>query len=185
MGIFKEIKKGLYSYQEADHGWIVKVDSAENLLEAAAKVRDAGVKNFDCFTPYPIHGLDTAMGLHRSWITFFSLIAGLFGAAYAFLGMTYIDVVSWPQVFGGKPYFSWLAYIPITFELMVLFSSFATIGAVFWLGKLGKIDRKPPLPEVTSHSFAVWIGDAISKQDVEKIFGSLSSGVFDAKEANP
>lgn len=180
MGIFTEIKEGLFSYQEADHGWIVKINSPENLLKAAEKVRDAGVKDFDCFTPYPIHGLDEAMGLQRSWITSISLFGGLLGGAYAFASMTYIDTVDWPQVFGGKPYFSWPAYIPITFELSILFASFATIGAVFWLGKLGKIDRKPPTPEVTSSSFAVWIGDSMSKQDVEKIVGSLSDGIIEA-----
>lgn len=181
MGIFSDIKEGLYSYQETDRGWIVKIRSAKDLLEAASKVRDAGVKDFDCFSPYPIHGLDTAMGLQRSWITFISLIAGLFGAVYGFSAMTYIDVYSWPQIFGGKPYFSWPAYLPITFELMVLFSSFATIGAVIWFGKLGKIDRKPPAPGVTSDSFAIWIGDSIKQADVEKILGNLADGISQAE----
>jgi len=169
MSIFTDIKKGLYRYEEPNGGWVATVKDAPALLKAAEKARDAGVKDFDVFSPFPIHGLEKAMGLSRSWIPFFSLCGGIFGATFAFASMTLIDVFSWTIIHGGKPAWPWPAYIPITFELMVLFTAFFTLGTTLYLGRLGKISRRPLVNSVTSDGFAIWIGGNLSKQEVENM----------------
>ena len=121
-----DIKKGLFRYKEAQRGWVVPLQSSEALLEVAAKVRDSKIREFDCFTPFPIHNLEKAMGLSRSWVPFITLIFGIFGALLAFFFMTYVDSFDWPMNIGGKPHHSWPAYIPITFELTVLLGGLAT-----------------------------------------------------------
>ena len=177
MALFQEIKEGLFSYEEPTSGWVIRVKNARALLDAAKKVKEAGIKKFDCFSPFPIHGLDEAMGLRRSWITLVTLIAGLTGASAAISMMVYIMVIDWPQIFGGKPNFSWPAFIPITFELTVLFAGFSTVGAVIALGKLGKISRKPVMGGVNSDALAIWIGDDTDKSRVEAILGDLAEDI--------
>ena len=89
----------------------------EKILIAAAKMRDAGYKKFDAITPFPVHGMEEAVGIPRSgipWVTFFAGLTGL----SAGLGLQYwMSVVSWPINVGGKPLFSIPAFIPVTFEL--------------------------------------------------------------------
>lgn len=178
MPSFKEIKEGLFRYEEADKGWVALVKDARTLLKAAEKVRDAGVKSFDCFSPFPIHGLEKAMGLPRSWVPFITLLFGLLGASFGFLAMTYIANVDWPIVYGGKPFFAWPSYIPVTFELTILLGGLATVGSVIYLGRLTNVNRKPVHPSVTQDGFAIWIGDDMSKDQVDKIVGDLAQEVF-------
>ena len=65
--IIQSIKKGLFFYEEPDKGYVASIKSAKNLLKAATIVRDAGIKRFDCFTPFPLHGMEKAMGIEKSW----------------------------------------------------------------------------------------------------------------------
>ncbi len=173
MTSLSDVKKGLYRFQEVKGGVVAVVDDAAKLIKAAEKVRDAGVKNFDCFSPFPIHGIEKAMGLSRSWVPFFSLIGGLTGATFGFSAMSIIDVWDWSIVFGGKPVWTWPAYVPITFELMVLFSAFFTVGTVFYLGRLGKSSRRPVVNSVTSTGFAVWAPE-MTKSEMENLLNDLA-----------
>lgn len=177
-----EIKRGLFSYEEATRGFIASFKNPADLLKAAEKTRQANVKSFDCFTPCPIHGLDHAMGLNRSWIPVMTFLGG---AMALILGLSYIgfiDVFNWPIVYGGKPYFSWPAYIPILFELTIYFASVFTVVSVLVLGKLGKISRKVPVAGVTSDIFAIWLGDAnLTKSDVERILSGLPAEIQEIK----
>ena len=176
------IRKGLFQYKEAKKGWVISLKSGEDLLKAAAKVRDSRVKEFDCFTPFPMHGLEEAMGLGRSWVPFITLVFGLLGALTAFGFMSYIDLFAWPMNIGGKPYYAWPAYIPITFELTVLFGGLATAGSVIILGALGKIKRKPPAPAVTSNSFALWIEDDLSDSELKSVLGEYAQNAMRISE---
>ncbi|MCB1145795.1 MAG: DUF3341 domain-containing protein [Leptospiraceae bacterium] len=172
-----EIKEGLFSYQESEKGWVATVRTPADLLAAAKKVREAGIQNWDCYSPCPIHGMDEAMGLHRSWIPFITLVFALLGATLGISYISYIDLIDWSIVYAGKPYFSWPAYIPILFELSVFFGGTATVAAVLILGKLGKISRKPINNRITSDGFAVWIGDSVSREKVQEILGNLAEEV--------
>lgn len=127
------------------------------LVKAAAKVRDAGYKKFDAITPFPVHGLEEAIGIQRSvlpWVTFF---AGLVGLASAVALEYWTSAVDWPLNVGGKPFFSGPAFVPIMFELTVLFAALCTVGGMFVITRLPKVD--PPIidPDLTSHKFAIFI----------------------------
>ncbi len=105
-------------------------DDPNALIHAAETVRDAGYKKWDCHTPYPVHGLDAAMGLGESFLPYIVLAGGFTGIAAA-LGMQgWMSAIDYQVVIGGKELFSWPAFVPITFELFVLFSGF-TITACF------------------------------------------------------
>ena len=83
-------------------------------------MRDAGFDRWDAHTPFPIHGLDKAMGLKRSMVSAFVLVLGLSGATLGMLLQWWTAAVDYPMVISGKPMFSWPAFIPITFECGVL-----------------------------------------------------------------
>ncbi len=122
-------------------------------------MRDAGYKKWDCHTPYPVHGLDPAMGLKRSPIPYLTLGAGFMGGALAMLMQWWMSAVDYPVRIGGKPLFSWPAFVPITFELFVLLAALATFGAMLVFCRLGRwhspLNDSGVMSEVTSTRFGV------------------------------
>jgi len=108
------------------HSVAALFDKPDKIIHAAEKVRDAGYKKFDVNTPYPIHGMDKAMGLSPSKVGFVTLFFGLFGGAFILLFMWWTLAESYPLFIGGKPAFSLPAFFPITFETSVLFGAVAT-----------------------------------------------------------
>lgn len=106
----KEVIYGIYNDEEI-------------LLNAVRKAKSEHLEIMDVFTPFPVHGLDKAMGLSESRLHQIGFVYGALGTLTAFLGMTWIFTQDWPTIFGGKPYWPAPAFIPITFELTVLFAS--------------------------------------------------------------
>ncbi len=94
-----------------------------DILSAVKKANAAHLDIMDVYSPFPIHGLDPLLGLAESRLHIAGFIYGLLGTLTAFLGMTWIFTKDWPIIFGGKPYWSVPAFIPITFELTVLFAA--------------------------------------------------------------
>lgn len=119
-------------------GMVGLYDDPETLVRAASRVRDMGYRIWDCHTPYPMHGLDRAMGLKASPIPWVCLSAGFLGAAVAMGMQWWMNAVDYPVRIGGKPLFSWPAFVPITFELFVLFAAVATMGAMIAFCRLGR-----------------------------------------------
>ena len=119
------------------YGVLAEFATPADLYHACERVRDEGYTRWDAHTPFPVHGLASAMGLRRSPLPWIVLVAGLTGAAVGFLLQWCVHVEAYPLVISGKPYNAWPAFIPITFELAVLF---AALGAV--LGMLG-LNRLP------------------------------------------
>lgn len=113
------------------HGLVATFDSAADVYHAAQKVRDAGYKHWDCITPFPIHGLDGAMGLKRSVVPRFSLLGGLCGFTVGMGLIYYTSAVDYQIIVGGKPFFSPLYAFPVAYELTILFTAFATIFGMF------------------------------------------------------
>ncbi len=103
-----------------EYGVLAEFADPEKLMRACAEVRDRGFSRWDAHTPFPIHGLDKAMGLKRSWVSAFVLVMGLAGAALGMLMQWWVAEKAYPLVISGKPFFSWPAFIPITFECGVL-----------------------------------------------------------------
>ena len=102
-------------------------DNPDSIINAAKKVVSEGFKKFDVNTPYPIHGMDPAMGLKRSKLGFVTLFFGFSGTAFILLFMYWTMSVDYPMVVGGKPYFALPAFIPITFEFTVLLAALSTV----------------------------------------------------------
>lgn len=127
------------------------------ILEAAHKCRSAGFKKFDTITPYPVHGMEDAMDIKRSNIPYVTFIAGLLGGGSGLLLTWWTSAVNWPINVGGKPPFSLPAFIPIIFELTILFAALFSVGSLFYFCGLPKVD--PPLIDLdlTSHKFALFI----------------------------
>jgi hypothetical protein len=118
------------------YGLIATFHTAPRLYHAAEQVRDAGYRQWDCITPFPVHGLDRAMGLRRSIVPRISLLGGIAGF---FAGMSLIwwtGAWDYPLVVGGKPYFSPMYAFPVSYELAILFTAFATLIGMFVLNGL-------------------------------------------------
>ena len=118
---------------------LAEYDTAADVVHAAEKVRDAGYKNWDTHTPFPIHGMDKAMGLKDSNLGLIVFPVGVLGTTAAFTMMHWMNGIDYPLVIGGKPAGApgtLPSMIPIMFELTVLFSAFAIVFGMFGLNKL-------------------------------------------------
>lgn len=120
-------------------GLLAEFSSVYDLYHACEKVRDAGYQNWDAHSPFPIHGMDKAMGLKRSLVPWFSLVGGLSGATLAMTLQWWVHVVRYPLVFAGKPLFSWQAFVPICFEVMVLFAAFGAVLGMFHINRIPQL----------------------------------------------
>lgn len=115
------------------YGLIAEYDDPDALLQAAKHTYHAGYRNFDAYSPFPVHGLAEAVGMHKTRLSVFTLVAGLTGAAAAFGMQWFASAYHYPFEVGGRPYFSWPAFIPITFEGTILLAAFTTGIAMFLL----------------------------------------------------
>jgi molybdopterin-containing oxidoreductase family membrane subunit len=119
------------------YGTLAEFATPADLYHACERVREAGFTRWDAHTPFPVHGLNKAMGLRRSKLPWIVLVMALTGAALGFLLQAWVHMSAYPLVISGKPFFTWPAFIPVTFEVSVLFGA---LGAVF--GMLG-LNRLP------------------------------------------
>ncbi len=110
-----------------------------DLLKAAEKVRDQGYREWDTHSPFPIHGMDKAMGLSRSKLGWLVMACGMSGMAGAFLLQWWVAVKAYPLVISGKPFNSYPAFVPITFEGGILFSAFAAVFGMLAFNGLPKL----------------------------------------------
>ena len=127
------------------------------LVDAARKVREKGFTRFEAISPFPLHGIDEAMGLKFSFIPWITLIFGLLGFSFGTWFTWWTSAASWPIIVGGKPMWSLPAFIPVMFECTILFAALASVGALFMVCGLPAVD--PPVidPALSSHKFAIFI----------------------------
>lgn len=125
------------------YGYLAEFKSASALYKAAEKIRDAGIRKWDCYSPYPIHGLDQAMGMKRSILPWFVFFGGITGTCTAFALAYTTQVVIYPTVVQSKPanIFTVPAFFPIMFELTILFSGFATLFGLLALIQLPRLNH--------------------------------------------
>lgn len=117
-------------------GLLAEFASPADLYHACERVRDAGYTRWDAHSPFPVHGLERAMGIRRSILPWIILVAGLTGAILGFVLQWWVHVSAYPLVISGKPFFAWPAFIPITFELGVLFGAFGAVIGMLALNRL-------------------------------------------------
>ncbi len=118
------------------YGLIATFETPAAVMHAAEQVRDAGYRKWDVITPFPIHGLDQAMGVGRSRVPRISLAGGITGFCTGMSMIWFMDKFDYPITVGGKPFFSPLFAFPVSYELTILFTAFATIGGMFVLNGL-------------------------------------------------
>lgn len=113
--------------QKMIYGLMAEFDSPEEVLAAAHRTRAAGYRRIDAFTPIPVEGLAEAIGFDWTSLPIVTFIGGVLGGCAGFMMCWYANVISFPLNIGGKPYNSWPAWIPITFELTILGGALATV----------------------------------------------------------
>lgn len=161
-------------------------DDDEVLLDAVDKIRSQNVKIHDVVTPFAVHGLDEKLGLRESKLHIGGFFIGMTGTAIAFSFMTWVFTANWPLVFGGKPHFSFPAFIPIMFEFTVLSAAWGmtlTFAALCHLYP-GRF-REPLDPRTTSHLFGMVfkITDKTTQEEKDKITQLLKeAGAVEVKE---
>jgi len=142
-------------------------ENEDQILAATTAARTSGMTIHDVYTPYAVHGMDDAMGLRPSRLPWVTFIAGLTGLACAWGLQYYTSVVSWSLNIGGKPYHSLPAFIPVMFELTVLFAALWSVAALFARERMYPGARPKVLPGVTNDRFALAIVTEAARFDKE------------------
>lgn len=120
-------------------GAIARFDDPAALVRAARRLREAGFRRVDAHSPFPIHGIDEALGLGRSKLPWIVLLGGLIGGGSGYLMQWYLSAVEYPLIVYGKPYNSVEAWVPITFELTILLAAFGAVFGMFAMNGLPKL----------------------------------------------
>lgn len=129
----------------------------EEILKAAKACKDLGLKKFDAISPYPVHGMEEACGITRSWIPYVTFVMALTGLTLGLLLTWWTSAVNWPLNVGGKPAFSLPAFVPIMFELTILLAALGSVGALFYAAGMPRLNPPTIHPDLTSHKFAIFI----------------------------
>jgi mono/diheme cytochrome c family protein len=137
-------------------------DTPDEIVHAAHETASAGYTRFDVNTPYPVHGMDKAMGLKQSRLGVFALVFGLLGAISAVSFMTWVTLIDYPLVIGGKPFWSWPAFVPIAFEITVLLASVLSVVTMIVLyfkfpNNSHPLHDTPYMKKVSSDKFGICI----------------------------
>lgn len=157
-------------------------DDEAVLFPAVKKVRSAGYKIHDVYTPFPVHGLDHAMGLRETSLHTAGFIYGITGTTTALSFMSWVFTTDWPMNIGGKPHFPLPAFIPITFELTVLFAAVGMVMTFMYLCQLAPFVKKHVFHPRQSDDQFVMVIELTEKTRAEEVKAYLDS--VGAKEIN-
>jgi hypothetical protein len=124
------------SAQPSIYGLMAEFDSPDDLLVAAKRARAEGYRRMDAYSPFPVEGLAEAIEVQRTRLPLLVLIAGIVGALVGFVSQYYVTVFNYPINVGGRPLNSWPSYIPITFEVTILFAALTAVVGMIALNGL-------------------------------------------------
>jgi len=169
------------------YGLLAEFNNPEDLLAAARRAREEGYTRLDAFTPFPVEDLADAIGFHKTRVPLITLIGGLIGCSGGFYLQYYPNVIGYPLNLGGRPYYSWPAFIPVTFELTILCAALATVFGMLALNGLPTpyhpVFNVPDFALATRNRFFLCIKARDPKFDREKtrefLAGLKARGVFD------
>ena len=150
----------------------VLFDDDDILLDAVKQIVKSKIHINEIYTPFPVHGLDKALGLAPTRISIAGFIYGCIGFAFAIFMMNYIMIVDWPQNIGGKPSFSFIenmpAFVPIMFELTVFFSAHLMVITFYLRSRLWPFKKaENPIPETTDDKFLVQIPVSGNEKEIK------------------
>ena len=143
------------------HGIVAEYSTVDSLLAACRRVRDAGYTKTDAFAPFPIHGIDTALGIKPTGLPWIALVAGLTGTGIAFLMQIWMNGIDYPYIISGKPFISTPAFVPVAFELTILLASFGTFFGMWALNRLPRFSNpmftNPRFDRASDDTFFLYI----------------------------
>src|SRR5713226_1371824 len=131
------------------YGVVGEFETPGQIIQAAAKVREAGYRDVEAYTPFPVEGLSEVLRLKRSLVPLITLTGGLIGGLGGFGFQYWVAAITYPMNIGGRPLNSWPAFIPVTFELTVLFASLSAVLGMLALNRL----PQPHHPIFNAHRF--------------------------------
>ncbi len=163
-------------------GLLAQFRTPEHLYQACEKIRDEGFTLWDAHSPFPIHGLDQAMGLKRSGVALFVLVLGLGGATVGMLMQWWVATQAYPLIISGKPLFSWQAFVPVAFECGVLGGASGAILGFLTQARLPKhhhwLFNSSTFERVTDDAFFISIETAdpnFDPQGTEQLLRTLGA----------
>ncbi len=172
------------------YGLMAEFDTATQMVEAARKIREAGYKKTDGFSPFPLHEIDEALGIKRSILPYL-VFGGAVVGAIAGLGLQYfVHVQDYPLIVGGRPFFSLPSFIPATYELTILFAGFTAVFGMLFLNGLPQpyhpVFNVPRFALASREKFFLLIETKDAKFDYEETRSFMQSlnpqEVFDVEE---
>jgi len=170
---------------ESGKNFIVGIfDDESVLLSAVKKVRGSDVKIHECYTPYPVHGLDDELGYKRSRISIAAFMFGITGTCLAFLMMIYMMGIDWPMIIGGKDYIAIPSFVPVGFEVTVLLAALGMVATFFVISNL-KPYGKPRIYDIrsTDDKHVMAIDLAKNKKSTDELSSILKdSGAVEINE---
>lgn len=176
--------------KSAVHALVGVFDTPAALLHACEELREEGYQRFDAHTPFPVHGLERAMGLRASRVPWITLVGGLVGGLGGFLLQVWTMGVDYPQNISGKPYIAYQAYVPVTFELTILFAALGTFFGMWAINRLPQffhpVMQHPAFPRASDDRFLVSVEAADPRFDPERTRALLRGhGASEIEEVRP
>lgn len=161
-------------------------DDDDVVLKAVRDVKGAGVRIHEVYTPFPIHGLDVALGHPRSRLGIAAFMFAISGMTAALLLTAYMESFDWPMIVGGKDSYSLIVYVPVIFEMTVLFCALGMVGTFIVSNGLGPT-VKPLMYDLrtTDNKFAMAIDmskNSLADGDIEKILKDSGAAEVNVKQ---
>ena len=164
---------------EGTYGVIAEFADADGLLAAANAAREAGYTQMDAFSPFPVHGLHEAVGMHTTRLPMIVLGGGIIGGLGGFFMCWYANVIHWPLNIGGRPLHSWPAFIVPTFETTILFAALTAVLGMLALNGLPEpyhpVFNVPTFALATKDRFFICIEASDPKFDPDRTWSFLLS----------
>lgn len=161
------------------YGLMAEFESPEALVQAAERAYEAGYRSMDAYSPFPVHGLAEALGMRGTRLSLLVLLGGIVGAAGGFLMQLYAMAIDYPLDVGGRPLNSWPAFMPVTFEMGILFAAFAAVLGMIGLNQLPEpyhpVFNVERFEHASRDSFFLAIEAADGQFDLEKTRDFLES----------
>lgn len=172
------------------HGLMAEFDTATELVDAARAVRDAGYRRTDAFSPFPIHEMDEALGIKRSILPVLVFFGGITGLLLGISLQVFVHFIDYPLNIGGRPFLSWISFVPPAYELTILLAGFTAVFGMLFLNGLPRpyhpVFNVPRFSLATREKFFLLIEATDEKYEYEgtKSFleGLNPQEVFDVEE---
>ena len=161
-------------------------DDEHDMIKAATELRSKKIPIHDIYTPFPVHGLDSLLDIRRTRLPVVTFIAGFIGCSFALLFQYWVSVVDWPINVGGKSYNSFAAFIPVAFEITILFGAFITVFAFLFRNKLSPLLQNTIIhPGASQDKFVISLAlndSSIDISGVSRTFKNFGASEVEIKE---